>query len=70
MYVQLVHIKSCVRAYVFFVPGSFEPCLHRFGLAGFARFGKDVPGNALTGYDLDTKVGRAEGQGGEIDGVD
>lgn len=27
-----------------------------FGLAGFARFGKDVPGNALTGYDLDTKV--------------
>jgi hypothetical protein len=25
-------------------------------LAGFARFGKDVPGNALTGYDLDTKA--------------
>jgi len=27
-----------------------------FGLAGFARFGPDVPGNALTAYDLDTKV--------------
>lgn len=27
-----------------------------FGLAGFARFGPEVPGNALTGYTLDTKV--------------
>ena len=36
------------------------PCRHllnlRFGLAGFARFGPDVPGNALTAYDLDTKA--------------
>ena len=28
----------------------------RFGLAGFARFGPNVAGNALTGYELDTKV--------------
>ena len=50
---------------------TFASCA-RFGLAGFARFGKDVPGNALTGYELDTKAATAGwGLGvGQVSGTD